>query len=94
MALRQTPTISANGTSNAILWALDSEAFSDSGPGGPAILYAFDPTNLAAGPIYNSDLNSSRDNPGGAIKFALPTVTNGKVCVGAEGQLSVYGLLP
>ena len=84
------PTISANGTSNAILWTLKSAAFSTSGP---AVLYAYDPTNLAAGSLYNSNQNPSRDNPGGAIKFAVPTVANGKVYVGAAGQLSVYGEL-
>jgi len=88
-----TPTISANGTSNAILWALRSDAFSDNGPGGPAVLYAYNASNLSAGFIYNSNQNSSRDNPGGAIKFSVPTVANGKVYVGAEGQLSVFGEL-
>ena len=85
------PTISANGTSNAILWTLESDKFST---GGPAVLFAYDPTNLSAGSLYNSNQNASRDNPGGAIKFAVPTVANGKVYVGAEGQFSVYGLGP
>src|SRR6267378_5098114 len=88
-----TPTISANGTSNAVLWALESDAFSDTGPGGPAVLFAYDPSNLSGGALYSSSTNSARDNPGGAIKFAVPTVANGKVYVGAAGQLSVFGLL-
>ena len=86
-----TPTISANGTSNAILWALEADAFSNTGPGGPAVLFAYDAGNLSAGPLYNSSQNSARDNPGGAIKFVVPTVANGKVYVGAVGQLSVFG---
>ena len=85
-----TPTISANGTSNAILWALEEDTYKS---GGSAVLYAYDPSKLSAGFLYNSNQNSSRDNPGGAIKFAVPTVANGKVYVGAEGQLSVFGLL-
>ncbi|HKF03120.1 MAG TPA: hypothetical protein VKB49_12450, partial [Candidatus Sulfotelmatobacter sp.] len=88
-----TPTISANGTSNAILWALKTDAFSDAGPGGPTVLYAYDAGNLSAGPLYNSSQNSTRDNPGSAIKLTVPTVANGKVYVGAVGQLSVFGLL-
>jgi hypothetical protein len=88
-----TPSISANGTSNAILWAVNSHAFSNNGPGGPAVLYAYDAANLSAGALYNSNENLSRDDPGGAIKFAVPTVANGKVYLGAEGQLSVYGEL-
>src|SRR6516225_2509880 len=88
-----TPTISANGTSNAVLWVLDASAFSDAGPGGPAVLYAYDANDVSASFLYSSNQNGKRDNPGGAIKFAVPTVANGKVYVGAEGQLSVYGLL-
>ncbi len=87
------PTISANGTSNGIVWALNSGNWSKTGPGGPGVLYAYDAGNLAAGYIYNSFQNGTRDNPGGAIKFAIPTVANGKVYVGAEGQFSVYGEL-
>jgi len=88
-----TPTISANGTSNAILWALENDAFSNTGPGGPTVLFAYDAGNLSAGPLYNSSQKSARDNPGSAIKFTVPTVANGKVYVGAVGQLSVFGLL-
>jgi len=87
-----TPAISANGTSNAILWALEEDAFVDNGVGGPTVLYAYNANNLSAGSLYNSNQNSSRDNPGGAIKFAVPTVANGKVYVGADEQLSVFGL--
>ena len=42
-----TPAISALGTTNAILWAIDSHASGTNGaPSGPAVLYAFDPGNL------------------------------------------------
>ena len=84
-----TPTISANGTSNAILWALTRA----SGTGRPGVLYAYDANQLSAGALYNSQQNSSRDGFGGGIKFVVPTVTNGKVYVGAAGQLSVFGQL-
>ena len=87
-----TPTISANGTSNAILWVLNYDAWSTTGPSGPAILYAYEVSSLST-LLYNSNQNSSRDNPGGAINFSIPTVANGKVYVGAEGQLSAFGEL-
>ena len=82
-----TPTISANGTNNGIAWVTDPSAYNSSGP---AVLHAYNATNLAL-ELYNSSQNLSRDNPGGAVKMTTPTITGGKVYVGAEYALSVYG---
>src|SRR5260370_10871455 len=83
------PTISANGTTNGILWAVRTEFYNVPGP---SILYAFDATNIAT-KLYSSDQNSSRDTPGDAVKFAVPTVVQGKVYVGTAAEVSTYGLL-
>jgi len=83
------PVISSNGTSGGILWAIRSDAYNS---GGPSVLYAFDATNVAT-QLYNSSQNSARDAAGKAVKFAVPIVANGKVYVGAQGEVDVYGAL-
>lgn len=42
--------------------------------------------------LYNSrqDANN-RDVPGGAVKFATPSVANGKVHIGSQYMVSAYG---
>jgi len=77
-----TPSISANGTSNAIVWIFDS--FS--------VLRAYDATNLA-NELYNSDQNPGRDQAGTVLQFATPTVADGLVFIGAKNEVDVYGLL-
>jgi len=83
-----TPAISANGSSNGIVWALETN-----GSGAPVVLRAYSAADVST-QLYNSNQNLARDNPGQAVKFTVPTIANGKVYVGAQRQLSVFGLLP
>jgi len=84
-----TVSISANGDSDAIAWVLQTD---DNSMTDGATLHAYDATNLAT-EFYNSAINNSRDNPGGAVKFSVPTIANGKVYVPGAQKLSVFGLL-
>jgi hypothetical protein len=90
-----TPAISSNGTGNGILWALDRPESPDILPGtAPVILHAFDATKLSS-ELYNStQAASGRDTAGPSVKFQVPTVVNGKVYVGTQTELDVYGLCP
>jgi len=82
------PSISADGATNGIVWAIDSEAYDS----GPAVLYAFDAASLAE--LYDSTQAGARDVAGTAVKFATPTIAGGKVYVGTQNELDAYGLLP
>lgn len=42
---------------------------------------------------YGSDASGRRDASGNAVKFAVPVVANGRVYVGAQKRLAVFGLL-
>jgi len=80
-----TPSISANGTTNAILWAAEN--------GNSAVLHAYDATNLSH-ELYNSNqAPGGRDQFGAGNKFITPMITNGKVYVGTTNGVGVFGLL-
>jgi hypothetical protein len=80
------PSVSANGTSNAIVWAHENT--------NPAVLHAYDAANLAH-EIYNSNQAAAgRDHFGAGNKYITPTVADGKVFVGTTNGVGVFGLLP
>jgi len=85
-----TPMISSNGSSSGIVWILQADGTAQNAS---ATLRAYDATNIAH-EIYNSGLAGTRDKAGPAVKFAPPTVANGKVYVPGASELDVYGLLP
>ena len=80
-----TPSISANGTSNGIVWAAENTS--------PATLHAYDATDLSK-ELYNSNQAANgRDHFGSGNKFIVPTVVNGKVYVGTTNGVGALGLL-
>jgi hypothetical protein len=105
-----TPSLSSNGTTNAIIWALENALYcTPQSPGcGATVLHAYDATNLATQLWNSSQAAGARDRAGNAVKFTVPTIANGKVYVGTRGnnsggadsstsipgELDVYGLLP
>ncbi|HLI81227.1 MAG TPA: hypothetical protein VKV03_14665 [Candidatus Binataceae bacterium] len=79
-----TPVISANGSQDGIVWAIANQTV--------AALYAFDATNLA-NQLYISTEKRERDAMTGYVKFSVPTVANGRVFVGSQKRLTVFGSL-
>jgi hypothetical protein len=107
-----TPSISSQGSSNGLVWAVEASAYGYANPNpidgttncsqvpvpavcvGPAILHAFDATNLTV-EYWNSAMAlNNRDQAGNAIKFVPPTIANGKVYVSTRTEIDVYGLFP
>ena len=84
-----TASLSANGTSNGIVWEIDN---SNHDNGGAAILRAYDATDVSK-ELYDSTQAGSRDTAGTALKFTVPTVAGGKVFVGTANELDIYGML-
>jgi hypothetical protein len=89
-----TPSLSANGNSNGVIWEIDNSAYVNTNPStsGPAVLHAYDATNLS-NELYNSAQAGSRDQAGLALKFTSPTIANGRVFVPTGSELDIYGLL-
>jgi hypothetical protein len=88
-----TVSISANGTTNSIVWALDNAGYSGTKGSNPALLFAYDATNLAS-LLFASNQNSARDKLGPAVKFSVPTISNGRVYIATQTEVDVLGLLP
>jgi hypothetical protein len=105
------PSVSSQGSSNGIVWAIDASAYGYANPNadqgttncfqvpvpahctGPAVLHAYDATNLAI-EYWNSVMApNNRDQAGNAVKFVPPTIANGKVYVSTRGEIDVYGIL-
>jgi hypothetical protein len=79
-------SVSANGNTAGILWALQSV-------NGAGVLRAYDATNLT-NEFYTSDQAGTRDTLGGWNKFSPPVIANGRVFVASTTALVGYGLLP
>ncbi|HEX4051001.1 MAG TPA: PQQ-binding-like beta-propeller repeat protein [Steroidobacteraceae bacterium] len=80
------PAISAMGSANAILWALESNT------GSAAVLHAFNPANLGEEYYNSTQAGGSRDSFGNGNKFITPVIANGKVFIGTPSGVAVFGL--
>ncbi len=86
-----TPIVSANGNTNGIVWGLASP----DGGANVAVLYAYKATNVATELYDSNQAANGRDSfaHGTAVKFVSPMVANGKVYVGTQTEVAVFGLL-
>ena len=80
-----TPSVSGNSLNNSIVWAIENT--------NPAVLHAYPAEDLAV-ELYNSNQAGTRDQFGNGNKYITPTIANGKVYVGTQTGVGVFGLLP
>ncbi len=80
-----TPSISANGTSNGIVWAVEN--------GSTGVLHAYNAANLTS-ELYHSNQAANNRDHFSDNKYVTPVVANGKVYVGTPNSVVVFGLLP
>ena len=80
-----TPSISANGASNGIVWVTANTS--------PAVLYAYNATNLALNLYNSSQAAGGRDNFGSGNKYITPMIASARVYVGTVADVGVFGLL-
>src|SRR5262249_16246163 len=77
-----TPSISASGPTNGVVWGVENKS--------PAVLHAYDATNLAR-ELYNStQAAGGRDSFGNGNKFITPTIVNGHVFVGTPTGVAAF----
>jgi hypothetical protein len=102
------PSVSSQTSGHGIVWAIDSSLYGYANPNtgsncsvlplaaacsGPAILHAYNATNLAQEYWNSAQAANNRDRAGNAVKFVPPTIANGKVYVGTRTEVDVFGLL-
>jgi hypothetical protein len=81
-----TPSVSSNGSQNGIIWAIENQ-------NGAGVLHAYNPTNIPTELYDSNQAANGRDNFSDN-KFVTPMIANGKVYVGTQDSVAVFGLLP
>jgi hypothetical protein len=79
--------VSSNGAQNGIVWGYTKNASE-----GRAELHAYDATNISH-ELWNSSMNSGRDQLGAGVGFGEPVVAEGKVFAPTAFNVAVYGIL-
>jgi hypothetical protein len=80
-----TPSVSANGTNDGIVWAVEARG-DDAG-----VLHAYEASDLT-NELYNSNQAGVRD-AFADNKYITPMIANGRVFVGTRSGVMVFGLL-
>lgn len=81
-----TPSISANGTSNGIVWTVENSS--------PAVLDAYDATNVSHQLYHSNQAANGHDHFGNGNKYMTPTIAEGHVYIGTPTGIAIFGLLP